>query len=51
MYDENNKPEDLSDVDIEWSWYTPGGDNEKIDVSALYYKGEGAVTTPATTGK
>lgn len=26
MYDENNKPEDLSNVKIKWSWYTPGNE-------------------------
>jgi hypothetical protein len=26
MYDENNKPEDLSSVKIAWSWYAPGED-------------------------
>ena len=25
MYDENNKPKDLSSVEVKWSWYTPGG--------------------------
>lgn len=26
MYDENNKPKDLSGVPVLWEWYAPGGD-------------------------
>ena len=27
MYDENNKPKDLTNVNIAWKWYKPGGDS------------------------
>ncbi len=50
MYDENNKPKDLSDVDIAWNWYLPGNQTLDIDdidpasnfdfLSCLDYQGE-----------
>ena len=33
MYDENNKPEDLSGVKITWSWYRPGEDTVADNLS------------------
>lgn len=33
MYDENNKPEDLSGVNITWSWYKPGDDTVADNLS------------------
>ena len=34
MYDANNKPVQLTDdIDIQWSWFTPGGDLEKNNLS------------------
>lgn len=38
MYDENNKPEDLSGIPITWSWYAPGGD---IVANNLSFVGNG----------
>lgn len=35
MYDENNKPEDISTVPVAWSWYAPG---EDIVSSELKFK-------------
>jgi hypothetical protein len=44
MYDEANKPIDLSEVPIEWTWYTPGFQQDQmsshIDLQALHFEGQ-----------